>query len=130
MILLTNSAEQTVEPGASVTFDTVAIKTGCGECHRDGSSSVTLRLCGTYEAAFSANLGGVAAGAVSLSLNVDGDPLGQMDTVTAAAGDLASVSYTTAVRNCTDGSSRITVTNNGAAAVTVTSPSLLVRRVS
>lgn len=128
MILLTNSVSQTVEPGASVTFDTEVIKSGCGEFHRDGSGIVSLRLCGTYEASFSGNLGGVAAGSVSLAVNVDGEPVGQMDAVTAAAGDLASVSYLTAVRNCADGAGRITVTNNGAAAVTVTSPSLLVRR--
>lgn len=129
MILLTNSAAQTVEPGASVTFDTVVIKTGCGECHRDGSGAVSLRLCGSYEVSFSGNLGGVAAGDASLSVNVDGDSIGVMEAVTAAAGDLTSVSYLTAVRNCSDGG-RITVTNNGAAAVTVTSPTLLVRRVA
>ena len=128
MILLTNSVSQTVDPGSSVTFDTVPIKTGCGECHRDGSSAVSLRLCGTYEVSFSANLGAVAPGDAQLSILLDGDTVGQMLTVTAAAGDLASVSYVTAAKNCTDG--RVTITNSGAAAVTVTSPSLLIRRVA
>lgn len=128
MILLTNSVSQAVEPNAAVMFDTVPIKTGCGECHRDGSSTVSLRLCGNYEVSFSANLGAVAPGDASLALMLDGDVIGVMDVVTAAAGDLASVSYVTAVRNCSDG--RVTVANNGAAASTVANPSLLIRRIS
>lgn len=130
MILLNNTVPQTVEPGASVTFDTVAVKTGCGEFHRDGSSSVSMRLGGVYEVTFSANLGGVAAGPVSLALQLDGDPLGEMDAVTAAAGDLQSVAIVSAVRNGCDGSGRVNIVNSGDAAVTVTDPALLVRRVA
>ena len=127
MILLTNGTSQTVDVGGVVTYDATAIRTGCGECHRNGSGAVTMRACGTYEIAFSGNLGGVAAGDASLAVMLDGEPIGVMDVVTATAGDLQSVSYVTAVRNCCDGS-RVTVANNGAAAVTVADPSLLVHR--
>jgi hypothetical protein len=128
MIQLTNGTSQTVEPGGVVVYDATAIKTGCGECHRSGSGSVAMRNFGTYEIAFSGNLGGVAAGDASLAVMLDGEPIGTMSVVTAAAGDLQNVSYVTAVRNCCDGS-RVTIENNGAVAVTVTAPSLLVRRI-
>lgn len=43
MIELTNSAAQTVLPEQAVTFDTVMLHTGCGECFTKGIPSVELR---------------------------------------------------------------------------------------
>lgn len=132
MILLTNTEAQTVEPGATVLLDTVIFQTGSGECHRRGSGGVSMRAKGIYEVHFSANLGGVAAGDAELTITVGGEalPETEMDTVTAAAGDLENVATMTAIRNCCVGYERIAVTNTGAAAVTVENPKLFVKRVA
>lgn len=62
MIELTNSAAQTVQPGAAVTFDTVMLHTGCGECFTKGIPSVKLRaIGGTYKIDFTGNVSGTAA---------------------------------------------------------------------
>lgn len=132
MILLTNTVAQTVAPGASVTFDTTIFHTGTGECHRAGSSAVTMRCRGIYEADFSANIGGTAAGTVTLAIQTSGETLPEtvMDSVTAAAGDLENVATMTAIRNFCSGYDRITVTNTGAVEVTVENPKLYVKRVA
>lgn len=132
MILLTNTVAQTLAPGASVTFDTVILHTGTGECHRNGSSAVTMRCSGIYEVDFSANIGGTAAGAVTLAIQTGGETLPEttMDSVTAAAGDLENVSTMTAIRNCCTGYDRITVTNTGTVEMTVENPKLYVKRVA
>ena len=132
MILLTNTVAQTVAPGASVTFDTTIFHTGTGECHRSGSSAVTMRCRGIYEAFFSANIGGTAAGTVTLAMQTGGETLPEttMDSVTAAPGDLENVSTMTAIRNVCEGYARITVTNTGTAEMTVENPKLYVKRVA
>lgn len=132
MILLTNTEPQTVPAGGSVTFGTVVFQTGNGECHRGGSATVSLRFKGIYEVEFSANVGGVEAGDVTVQLELDGDVLPEtvMDSVTAAAGDLENVSTMTAIRNCCGDAGRITVVNGGDADVTVANPKLYVKRVA
>lgn len=132
MILLTNTDAQTVEAGASVLLDTVIFQTGNAECHRRGSGGVSMRSKGIYEIQFSANIGGVAAGDAELTISVGGEPLPEteMDTVTAAAGDLENVATMTALRNCCEGYERITVVNTGEAAITVENPKLFVKRVA
>lgn len=127
MILLTNSAAQTVEPGAAVTFDTVIFQTGAGECHRRGSSGVSMRCKGIYEAHFSANVSGTVP--VELSIQAGGETLSETTMVSNSAA-AQSVSTMTAIRNCCDGYERITVVNTGAAAVTVENPKLYVKRVA
>lgn len=132
MILLTNTVAQTVAPGASVTFDEVIFHTGNGECHRRGSGGVSMRCKGIYEAYFSANIGGTAAGTVTLAIQAGGETLPEtvMDSVTAAAGDLENVATMTALRNCCTGYERITVTNTGTVEMTVENPKLYVKRVA
>lgn len=43
MILLSNSTTQTVQPGEAITFDLETFKSGCCECHRQGSSAIKLK---------------------------------------------------------------------------------------
>lgn len=43
MILLSNSTTQTVQPGEAITFDLERFKSGCCECHRQGSSAIKLK---------------------------------------------------------------------------------------
>lgn len=132
MILLTNTGPQTIPVGGSVAFDTVIFQSGNGECHRNGSGTVTLRAKGIYALTFSGNIGGTAAGPVELTVEIGGEPLAEttMDSVTAAAGDLANVSTTTAVRTCCTGTERVTVVNTGDAELTVENPTLFVRRLA
>lgn len=127
MILLTNSAAQTVAPGAAVTFDTVIFQTGNGECHRDNSAGVSMRCRGIYEVNFSADVSGTAP--LELTIELDGEPLPETVMLSnVAAGQ--NVSTMTAVRTCCSGFGRITVVNTGAAGATVASPKLFVKRVA
>lgn len=131
MISLSNTTAQTLEPGQSITFNIVILHTGCGECHRNNSSSVKLKARGIYEVSFSANIGATAAGAAQLSIQAGGDTLPEstMISTTAAAGDLNNVAKTIPIKNCCDDYDRITVTNTGTTTVTVgTNPVLFISR--
>ena len=75
MIVLSNSTEQTLSPGQSLTFDLVKLHTGCAERHRPGTGSVKLRCNGVYEVYFGGNIGGHASGLAQLLVELCGDPL-------------------------------------------------------
>lgn len=129
MIVLSNSAEQTLAPGQSLTFDDVIWQSGCAECHRTNSASVKLRANGLYDVSFHANVGGpTAATPVQLTIELGGEPLLEttMISVPAAVGDFNNVSAGTRVKNCCGDYDRITVTNTGANSVIVAANSALV----
>lgn len=134
MIELSNTTAQTLSPGQAITFDQVIFKTGCAECHRANSSSVKLRANGTYEVAFSANIGATAAATpVQLSILLGGESIfdATMISTTAAVGDLNNVSKTVGIRNCCGDYDRIMVVNTGSTDVTVgAGSSLFIKRVS
>lgn len=133
MLVLSNTTAQTLAPGESIVFDDVILRSGCGECHRANTSSVKLRATGVYAVSFSGNIGGVAAGAAQLSIQLGGSTLPEttMITTTAAAGDLNNVSTETRVKNCCGDYDRIVVTNTGTADITVgANTALVVNRVS
>lgn len=77
MIVLSNTAAQTIQPGAAATFDVVKLHTGCGEFHRAGSGSVRLRT-GLYAFEFTGNVGSAAGTQPNLAIAVDGDGEGRM----------------------------------------------------
>lgn len=128
MIVLSNSAEQTLLPGQSIVFDLVKLHSGCAECHREGSPSVKMRCAGIYEIAFAGNIGGTVAGPVQLSIEVGGEVLTEttMISTVAAVGDLNNVATQTRVRNCCGDYDRVTVTNTGTSDVVVGANSALV----
>lgn len=128
MIVLSNSTEQTLLPGQSITFDLVKLHSGCGECHRQGSSSVKMRCNGIYELAFSGNIGGTVAGPLQLAIEVGGEILQEttMISTTGAVGDLNNVATQTRYRNCCGDFDRVTVTNTGTSDVVVGANSALV----
>lgn len=136
MIVLSNTIAQTLAPGQSLTFDTVVLHTGCGECHRANSGSVNLRANqGIYECQFRANIGAETAGdAAQIALDLDGSPLLEttMISTTAAADDLNNVCCQTAVKTCCcGGNDTITVTNTGTTTITVgANPCLYIKRVA
>lgn len=127
MILLTNSAAQTVATGAAVTFDTVIFQTGNGECHRDNSAGVSMRCRGIYEVNFSADVSGTAP--LELTIEAGGEPLPET-VMSSASATAQNVSTMTALRNCCTGYERVTVVNTGANDVTVESPKLFVKRIA
>lgn len=121
MIVLSNSQQQTLLPGQALTFDLVKLHSGCGECHREGSSAVKMRCSGIYELSFHANIGGTVAGPVQLALQVGGETLQEttmISTVT-TVGDLNNVGAETRVRNCCGDYDRVTVVNTGTSDVVV-----------
>lgn len=123
MIVLSNSLEQTVQPGQAIAFDTIVQHTGCGECFRLNSTSVLMRAKGgTYECHFNGNIGGeTAATPVQLVMAETGAPLQEtlMISTPAAVGDLNNVGAATLVKNCCCECDRITVMNNGTEPVVV-----------
>lgn len=62
MILLSNQAAQTIAPGQAVVFDQQIYKVGRCECHRTGSSVMTLCTANPYEVSFSGNVTNSVAG--------------------------------------------------------------------
>lgn len=131
MIVLSNTVEQTVAPGQPITFDTVVMHTGNGECHRANTGSVKMRNHGIYVVYFKANVSGTAP--VSLVAETGGVPLPETTMVTTppADTDLMNVSCMTSVSNCCCDYDRITVINTSDANITVgANPTLFVRRVA
>ena len=134
MIELSNTSEQTLTPGQSLTFDTVILKTGCAEAHRTNSGIVTLRAdCAIYEVHFAANVSGTAAGPVQLSIALDGEPLPEttMINTVGTAGNLDNVATATLIRTGCGCCGRVNVTNTGTSDVVVgANPALFVKRVA
>lgn len=118
MIVLSNTTEQTLQPGQSITFNTVVQHTGCGESFRNNSGAVGLNApCAVYEVAFNANVGGTTAAVpVELSIAIGGSPLTETAVIStpAAVGDLNNVSASTYLKTERGLSNSISVQNTGA----------------
>lgn len=135
MIELTNSTDQTLAPGQSATFDTVILHTGCAECHRNNSGSISLTQNNAiYEVSFNCNIGATAAGDGTIGITLDGSPLTETNSivVTAAAGDLQNVSASTFVKTCCCGNGdNVLLTNNGTTSINLgANPRLSVKRIA
>ena len=129
MIVLSNTAAQTIQPGAAATFDVVKLHTGCGEFHRAGSGSVRLRA-GLYAFEFTGNVGGAAGTQPNLAIAVDSDLLPEttMAETVALATDVHNVHASTKFCNRFGGST-VTVVNTGSTPVElVANPALVVKR--
>lgn len=135
MIVLTNTAAQTVAAGQPITFNEIVHQSGCAEGgFRSGTGSVRLRANGLYEISFNANVSGATAGTpVQLSVELSGAPLPEtaMVSTPAAAGDENHVSAMTIVKNVCGDFDRVTVVNTGTVDVTVGAyPALTIKRVA
>lgn len=131
MIVLSNTTEQTLQPGQVATFNTTVLRTGCNETHRLNSGVVTVRQ-GCFRVSFSGNVTGTAAGPVQLAIALDGSPLSETTMINSigTAGDLENASAQTAFRSCPGCCSRLTVQNTGTVPVIIgANPSLTVTRV-
>lgn len=121
MILLSNSATQTIQPGEAMIFDLEKTKTGCSECHRQGSSAIKLRKCGIYELMFTGNVGGAAVGTVQLQMEAGGEVLPETTIIVTedTVGSLGNVAAHTFFKNCCGDYDRITLVNTGTIAAVV-----------
>lgn len=94
MISLSNTIEQVLAPGQSITFDLVLLHTGCAERHRTESANVELVSGCIFNVDFSANIAnGTGAGEIELSVTLNGEPLPQGNLVStpAAANEINNV---------------------------------------
>lgn len=121
MILLSNSVTQTVQPGEAITFDLETFKSGCCECHRQGSSAIKLKKCGVYELMFTGNVGGAAVGTIQLQMEAGGEVLPETTIIVTedTVGSLDNVAAHTFFRNCCDDYDRITIVNTGTVAAVI-----------
>lgn len=134
MIELTNTIAQVIPVGESLTFDTVLLHTGCGECHRAGSGSVKMRANGIYEVYFAGNITNAsAASIVAIAMSLGGEKLTEttMTSVPSAAGNFNNVSVQKYIKNCCEDYDRVTITNVGPSTITIGAyPIFSVKRVS
>ncbi len=122
MIVLSNTTEQTLQPGQSLVFDEVTFKAGCCECHRNNTGSVKLRSNGIYALTFSGNIGGpTAATPVQITMSLGGSTLPEttMISVPAAVTDRNNVSASTRLKNCCGDYDRVSIVNTGTVPVIV-----------
>lgn len=135
MIQVTNTTAQTIQPGQSVIFDKVQLKSGNCECFNTQTPRI-IKLCrnGLWNITFSGNVTSDTAGtAVQLAIAVMGETLlyTVMNRTIATANNLENVSTSTGygVRCC--GVNQISVINSGTEPVTLGANSaLLIERIS
>ena len=130
MIVLSTSAAQTIQAGASATFDLVVFKSGCGEFRNAGTGPVRIK-CGVYSVRFNGNVGGAADTQPNLAIAVDGAamPGTAMTATLALSTDVFNVGAETLVKNCCSGAS-VSVVNTGTTPVVLAeNAALIVERV-
>lgn len=136
MLVLSNSAVQTITANANATFNTILLKTGSGcECNNRGINRLPHVSAGIWEIEFHGNMAAAAANtALTVALAVDGIVLPEttMTITSTAAGDVYNVNASTLVKinGCKCNSSTVTLVNTGAATVTLAAnPALILKRV-
>lgn len=123
MVVLSNTTEQTLQPGQAITFDVLVTNSGCGESARSGGP-LNLK-CGNavYELFFKTNLTGPTA-AVPLQMSIALGGLALPETTMiytpAAADAVGSVATKTYVKTLGDNASnQVTVINSGTNPITI-----------
>lgn len=138
---ITANAVQTVAAGSNVTFTETPVSGNCSILHTDGSGLVKLRGLTTtqcrarFKVYFGANIAvptGGTAGAISLALSVDGEPVATTTMIATPAAveeyfNVGSSIYLEVPACCC---STIGVRNIGTAAVNVQNANLIVERVA
>lgn len=132
MIQVSSLTTQTLQPGQSLVFGKVNVKSSCKN-HQCFNSMLptSVKLCskGIHDVSFHANITSTTAGAVlQLALALEGQPIvtTAMQAVPAAAGNLVNVSARTLIKNCCCDADRISVINTGATPVTITQNATLI----
>lgn len=116
MVILSNTTEQTLQPGQSLTFDKIISKSGCGECARSGGPLGLKASGANYRLSFGANVtGATAAEPVQLSIAMGGATLPETTSIytPAAANAVGNIGRSTYVTTCSGLSNQVTVVNSG-----------------
>ena len=138
---ITANAAQSVAASQNVVFTDTAVPGNCSIIHREGSGLTKLRGLTTtqcrarFKATFGANIAvptGGTAGAISVALTVDGEPVGTttMTVTPAAVSEYFNVGasiYLDVPAGCC---STIGVTNISSQAISVINANLIVERVA
>lgn len=127
MVVLKNTTAQTLQPGQSITFDDLVTWSGNGECARSGGP-VGLRFPNAvYKIFFKGLVTGAAAVPVQLAIALGGAALPETTMIytPAVADAVGTVAAETYARTCGALPNSVTVTNNGANAITVNPNSCL-----
>lgn len=138
---ITANAIQTVAAGSNVTFTETPVSGNCSIIHTDGSGLVKLRGLTTtqcrarFKVYFGANIAvptGGTAGAISLALSVDGEPVATttMIATPAAVEEYFNVSASIYLEVPACCCSTLGVRNIGTAAINVQNANLIVERVA
>lgn len=137
---ITANALQTVNAGSNVVFTNTAVSGNCSIMHREGSGLVTLRGItnqrrARFRISFGANIAvptGGTAGAISLAIAVNGEPIStnQMISTPAAVGEFNNVSralYLDVPAGCC---TQVSVENTSTQAISVQNANLIIERVA
>lgn len=121
MVVLSNTTEQTLQPGQSITFDNLVTWSGCAETARSGGPLGLTAENAIYALSFNANVTGTTTDPVQLSISLGGSPLPETTSIytPAAANAVGNVSGSTYVRTRSGLSNQVTVTNSGANPIVV-----------
>lgn len=137
MIELTNTAIQTVEPGATAILDTTVFRTGRDVCHRDGSGLVQTSGRGTccnpakYRVALSGNIGGGAGTQANVAITLNGEVLPEtlrVATITAAT-DVFPFAAQTNFCDCGGCCDTVAIKNTGTTPITLSNLAFSVGRI-
>lgn len=121
MVVLSNTTEQTLQPGQAISFDNLVTSAGCGETARSGGP-LGLRFTNTiYEVSFDANVTGTTTDPVQLSIAIGGSALPETTAIytPAAANAVGHIGNSTYVRTRSGLSNQVTVINSGANPIVV-----------
>lgn len=137
---ITANALQTVNAGSNVVFTNTAVSGNCSIMHREGSGLVTLRGItnqrrARFRISFGANIAvptGGTAGAISLAISVNGEPVStnQMISTPAAVEEFNNVSralYLDVPAACC---TQVSVENTSTQAISVQNANLIIERVA
>ena len=136
----TSVAAQTVAAGQNVPFTDTPVAGGCAIVHREGAGIVTLRgitqQCrARYRVSFGGNIAvptGGTAGAISISLAINGEPLAATTAITTPAAveefnNVFAAAFVEVPRGCC---LTVAVENTSTQAITIANAHLIVERVA
>lgn len=137
---ITANALQTVNAGSNVVFTNTAVSGNCSIMHREGSGLISLRGItnqrrARFRISFGANIAvptGGTAGAISLAISVNGEPVStnQMISTPAAVAEFNNISralYLDVPAGCC---TQVSVENTSTQAISVQNANLIVERVA
>lgn len=136
----TSVAAQTVAAGQNVPLTETPVAGGCAIVHREGAGIVTLRgitqQCrARYRVSFGGNIAvptGGTAGAISISLAINGEPLAATTAITTPAAveefnNVFAAAFVEVPRGCC---LTVAVENTSTQAITITNANLIIERVA